>query len=210
MEPVWNYFPGPSLHQGQGEPFGNPQSRPNAASIFVPTVMYPSLVPKPSDESSPSGGTMVDAVPLSEPDLTKQPTRSALKGGKKKGLSKELEVKLQERRSLTENASPRSSGAGGFTDGTNNRPRSGSGGTGGAVKFGATEEHLTTPTGIFIAGQVPAVSAYVLVMFCVFYVQQTTTGGLQHSLPFRFFDNDHALTSVSIEFVLLMAIEVYG
>lgn len=141
---------------------------------------------------------MVDAVPLSEPDLTKQPTRSALKGGKKKGLSKELEVKLQERRSLTENVSPRSSGAGGggpnFTDGTNNRPRSGSGGTGGAVKFGATEEHLTTPTGIFIAGQVPAVSAYVFVMFCVFYVWQKTKGRLRHSLLFKLFDNDHTLT----------------
>lgn len=135
----------------------NPADQRSIPSIYVPTVVYPSLVPKPVDESFrplvPSGDRF-DHVPLSEPDLSKQPTRSALKGTKKKELSKELEVKLQERLSLTENGSPRNSAV---TDGSGGRASGG-----GGVKFGATEEHLTTPTGaLAAAGQGLSMNAYV-------------------------------------------------
>lgn len=149
------------LRQGEGR--NNPQSRSNVESIYVPTITYPSLVPKPPEDSAPSGQRK-NSIPLSEPDLTKQPTRSALKGGKKKdAINKELEVKqLHDHLSLAESGSPSSTNGSGRPSSADrsggDRPTSGSVG-GGGVKFGATEEHFNTPTGTFVSGQVHEVNA---------------------------------------------------
>lgn len=163
---VWHFISftgGVLLRQGPCEARSNPQSRSNVESIYVPTITYPSLVPKPPEDSVPSGQRK-NSIPMSEPDLTKQPTRSALKGAKKKdAINKELEVKLQERLSLTESGSPRTSGSGGpsFAFGPGgDQPTSGSNSVGGGgVKFGATEERFNTPTGMFVSGQVNEVNA---------------------------------------------------
>ena len=51
-------------------------------SLHIPMNIYPSLVPKKKQHSQ------FQEMPTSEPDLTKQPKRSALKGGKEKEKQK--------------------------------------------------------------------------------------------------------------------------
>lgn len=62
-----------------------PQAAPrtDVPSVYVAPVIYPSLVRKPVSDHSPPPGDGYSEVLASEPDLNKQPTRSALKGGKK-------------------------------------------------------------------------------------------------------------------------------
>jgi len=98
-----------------------PAPRTNFPSIYVPTITYPSLVARPHFEESSAtdggGGVSADSSQtkqssyssqyretlVSEPDLSKKPVRSALKGSKDKQIfSKQLESKLQERMSLAD------------------------------------------------------------------------------------------------------------
>jgi len=62
-----------------------PAPRTDVQSIYVPPVIYPSLLRRPeSSQNEQQGGGAYQEVAASEPDLNKKPTRSALKGGKTK------------------------------------------------------------------------------------------------------------------------------
>jgi len=62
-----------------------PAPRTDVPSVYVPPVIYPSLVRRPqSSQTEQQPGGVYHEVPASEPDLNKKPTRSALKGGKTK------------------------------------------------------------------------------------------------------------------------------
>jgi len=62
-----------------------PAPRTDAQSIYVPPVIYPSLVRRPdSSQHEQQAGGVYQEVPASEPDLNRMPARSALKGGKTK------------------------------------------------------------------------------------------------------------------------------
>ncbi|ESO00005.1 hypothetical protein HELRODRAFT_192690 [Helobdella robusta] len=65
-------------------------------SIKVITNFYPSLRPKsPVYHRTPSPGSKYQEVPTSEPDLSKQPKRSAMKGAKEKERQKLLMKQMQ-------------------------------------------------------------------------------------------------------------------
>jgi len=63
-----------------------PAPRTDVQSTYVPPVIYPSLVRRPdsSQYDQQQAGSAYHEVPASEPDLSKKPARSALKGGKTK------------------------------------------------------------------------------------------------------------------------------
>jgi len=65
-----------------------PAPRTDVPSVYVPPVIYPSLVRRPdSSVTEQQAGGVYTEVPASEPDLNRKPARSALKGGKTKEQS---------------------------------------------------------------------------------------------------------------------------
>jgi len=66
----------------------HPAPRTDVQSAYVPPVIYPSLVRRPeSTQNEQQAGGMYHEVPASEPDPSRRPARSALKGGKSKDQS---------------------------------------------------------------------------------------------------------------------------
>lgn len=91
-----------------GGPGYSTTPRPSSASSYSPST------PPPSSHSPvvATGGRIITEVPINEPDLSRKPVRSALKGGKNKEMfQRQLADKLKERQ-LQQQLSMEGAGAG--------------------------------------------------------------------------------------------------